>query len=155
MRRKSKDNPYTINVNNNIYFVTFKDGCNNLNEVEVSKEVYEVFDQNELKDISQMHKVEKYYDFRRIDNSDYTGIVLFFGTKSNYKSLEDEVIENIDNEKLYEAINKLSEVQKRRIKMYFFEDLNYTQIARIESCDESSVRESIHSALKKLKNLLK
>ena len=38
-RKKSKDNPYTIIFNNlrNIYIVSFKDGTNKLNEVEVSK----------------------------------------------------------------------------------------------------------------------
>lgn len=45
-RRKYKDNPYTLNYieEKNIYTITFKDVKGHLNKVEVSEEVYRVFD---------------------------------------------------------------------------------------------------------------
>ena len=52
-RRKCKDNPYTLNYieEKNIYTITFKDVKGHLNKVEVSEEVYRVFDKFELQDI--------------------------------------------------------------------------------------------------------
>ena len=49
-RRKYKDNPYTLNYieEKNIYTITFKDVKGHLNKVEVSEEVYRVFDKFEL-----------------------------------------------------------------------------------------------------------
>ena len=45
--------------------------------------------------------------------------------------------------------------QKRRIVLHFFEDKSFTEIARLENCDESSVRESIYAGIKKIKKNLK
>ena len=54
-RRKCKDNPYTLNYieEKNIYTITFKDVKGHLNKVEVSEEVYRVFDKFELQDIKE------------------------------------------------------------------------------------------------------
>lgn len=59
------------------------------------------------------------------------------------------------NETLKDAINKLTDVQKRRIKMYYFEDMTLNQIAQIENCSIISVKESIDTAIKKLQKNLK
>ena len=118
-RRKYRDNPYTLEFKENKYYIRFKDITNNIQIVEVSEEVYKIFDKSELEDISQMHEYERV------------------------------VIEQIKN-----ASNILTETQKRRIKLYYFEELNFKQIAFIEKCDESSVRESIYKGIEKIKKYL-
>ena len=156
-RRKSKDNPYTLDYNDNehIYTVSFMDNKQVIHNVEVSKKVFEAFDKFELEDISQLHKVDKHIDGRNIDNSDKTDIILFHLGVPSIKTVDEEVEEKLQNEELYKAINLLSETQKRRIKMYYFEDKSFSEIARIEKCDESSVRESIYTGIKKIKKYLK
>lgn len=156
-RRKSKDNPYTLDYNDNehIYTVSFMDNKQVIHNVEVSKKVFEAFDKFELEDISQLHKVDKHIDGRNIDNSDKTDIILFHLGVPSTKTVDEEVEEKLQNEELYKAINLLSETQKRRIKMYYFEDKSFSEIARIEKCDESSVRESIYTGIKKIKKYLK
>jgi len=57
-------------------------------------------------------------------------------------------------ERLYAAVNKLSEVQRRRLRMYYFGELTYNQIARIENVSASSVQRSVKQALKLLRNML-
>ena len=57
-------------------------------------------------------------------------------------------------EKLYYAINQLSEKQKRRIKMYFFEDKKFCEIAELEHCAIGSVEDSINNGIKKIKEIL-
>ena len=43
--------------------------------------------------------------------------------------VEEIVIRNLQNEKIHNAIEQLPEVQKCRIKMYFFEGMTYEEIA--------------------------
>ena len=43
-RRKYRDNPYTLEFKENKYYIRFKDITNNIQIVEVSEEVYKIFD---------------------------------------------------------------------------------------------------------------
>ena len=154
-RRKSKDNPYTLDYNDNehIYTVSFIDNKQVIHNVEVSKKVFEAFDKFELEDISELHKVDKHIDSRNIDNTDYTDIVLYHLGISNYKSVEEEIEEKLQNEELYKAINILSETQKRRLKLYYFEDLTLQEIADLEGCSVKNVYKSIEQAKEKLQKI--
>ena len=49
----------------------------------------------------------------------------------------------------------LSNIQKRRIKMYYFDDMTLKEIAKIEKCSIMSVKESIDSGINKLRKNLK
>ena len=59
-RKKSKDNPYTLLVINNKYYVEFKDVKNILNTVEVTEEQFEAFNEFVLEDKSQINKDERH-----------------------------------------------------------------------------------------------
>lgn len=54
--------------------------------------------------------------------------------------------------RLETAMEHLTEVQKRRIKMYYFDCLNLEQIARRENRNRKTIKESIRLALKKIQN---
>lgn len=151
-RRKSKDNPYSLNYNeeNNTYKVSFKDGINIFHEIEVSEKIYEAFDKFELEDISQMHKYE-----RHIEHSEIYENTLNSRAVDKPTSLEQEVENKIMVDELKDAINLLSEVQKRRLKMYYFEDMTLKQIADIEGCSPKNVFKSIEQAKENIKKNLK
>ena len=70
-------------------------------------------------------------------------------------SIEEEVENNVLLDDLKKAINCLTEVQKRRLKLYYFEDKTLKEIAELEHCSISSAKESIDSAINKLKKILK
>lgn len=146
-RNKDKYNPYTLlsNKDKNIYVVVFKDNRNKTHNIEVSKDIYNDFDKLELEDISQMHKYE-----RHIQHSEVYEETIYSRSINKQTSLEEEVERKILYENIRTAMNKLTETQ-RRIKLYFFENMNFTQIVRLEKCDESSVRESIYDGIEKLK----
>lgn len=151
-RRKSKDNPYSLNYNeeNNTYKVSFKDGINIFHEIEVSEKIYEAFDKFELDDISQMHKYE-----RHIEHSEIYENTLNSRAVDKPVNLEQEVENKIMVDELKNAINLLSEVQKRRLKMYYFEDMTLKQIADIEGCSPKNVFKSIEQAKENIKKNLK
>ena len=59
--------------------------------------------------------------------------------------------EKYEKEKLWKAVNSLPEKQRRRIILRFYYGLKISQIAKIENCSESSVKELIERALKNLR----
>lgn len=149
-RRKYKDNPYILINSGNKYIITFIDSSNQKQEVPINKNIYEVFNQSELHDLSELNE----YD-RHIEHFVLSDESLFYKRNSDCNSLEQVVENRFLNEELYDAINTLSIVQKRRIIMYYFKDLNLREIATIEHCSITSVKESIDSALVKLRKKIK
>ena len=53
--------------------------------------------------------------------------------------------------RLAAGMGMLPEVQKRRIKMYFFEGMTYEEIAVRENCKHPAVVKSVKAALEKLR----
>lgn len=78
-RRKNKDNPYTLysDESNNKCSVSFKDNRGTLLDVEISIEVYNEFNEFELNDLSQMNKDDLHRDYRIIDNTEESEIIIF------------------------------------------------------------------------------
>ena len=97
------------------------------------------------------------YKMRDIRHADMNGYIEG-DTEQMFRNVEtpnvvDEVISKLDKERLLSALNCLSENQKRRITLYYFQGLTYRQIARIDGVSDMSVRESIAGAIKKLKKV--
>lgn len=149
-RRKYNDNPYELKEINNTYIVKFKDSKNIIKIVEVDLNVYKAFDRFELDDLSQLNEYDRHIEHIELDeNSIYL--------KGGYQlpSTESIVEEKLQSEELYLAINSLSEIQKRRIKMYYFEDKSLKEIAEIKKCSIKNVFKSIELAKENLKKKLK
>lgn len=154
-RRKDKDNPYNLDFKENNYVVSFKTVKNEFKEVKVSEEVFKAFDKFELEDISQLHKVDKHIDMRVIDNTEYMDIILFNNAVNDEISIEEQIENKILQEELKKAILELSEVQKRRVIKYYFENKTLQKIAEEEGCSIASVKESLDSSINKLRKKLK
>lgn len=151
-RNKSKDNPYTLDFDeeNNTYTVEFIDNKKVIHKVEISEEVYQAFDKFELEDISQIHKYRSH-----IEHSEVYEDSLNNRQVDKPLTLEEEVEQKLLLEDIKKAFSVLTETQRRRFKMYYYDDLNFKQIAEKECCDESSVRESIYKGIEKIQKKLK
>lgn len=151
-RRRYKDNPYTLKYveEKNIYIVSFKDVKGHLQEIEVSKEIYKVFDLFELQDIRELNE----YD-RHIEHSEIYENNLEVRAKDKPLSLEDEVIRKSTLDELKKAIELLPTVQKNRIKKYYFDDKSEVDIAKEEKVSQKNVSKSLSVAIKNLKEILK
>lgn len=150
-RNKDKYNPYTLDVDkNNTYIVEFKDVNNIIHKVEVSEKVYKAFDKFELEDISQIHKIRKH-----IERNEVYEETLFHKSIELSISVEEQVESKILHEELKDAINELKDVQKRRIKKYFFENKTYEEIANEEKCSKVAVKYSIDIAIKNISKKIK
>lgn len=149
-RRKDKYNPYTLYTDNGKFYISFVDINSDFQNIEVSQEVFDSFNRFELEDISQMNE----YD-RHLEHSEMYENTLQRRNVSDVQSLE-EYIENAQNaEDLHMAISKLPEVQKRRLKKYYFEEKTFDEISLEEGCTYQSVQRSVYRAVAKIKNILK
>ena len=151
-RNKSKDNPYTLGFNEekNVYTVEFEDNKKLIHRVEITEKVYSAFDKFELEDISQIHKERKH-----IERNEVYEETLYRKSSDSYINLEDQVDNKILNDELRKAINKLPEIQKRRIIKYYFDGKNEYEIAMEESTTQQAVNKSLKVAKDRLKEILK
>lgn len=66
----------------------------------------------------------------------------------------DEVLKTLNNEKLYNAINKLQKSHKEIIILKYFEDMKQHEIAKKLNISEQTVNSRLQYARKKLKELM-
>lgn len=151
-RRKDKDNPYVLgfNSNTNSYTITFIDSLKILQTIEITEEMYLEFNKFELDDLSYMNKFD-----RHIEHLEQTDESIYNRTLKKSDDLCDLVFNNILYEELNKEINYLPDIQKRRLKMYFFDGLTLKKISEIEGCSIRSIKYSIDIAINKLSKKLK
>lgn len=148
-RRKDKFNPYKIyRTEDGKYHLSFRDGRGISHHLELDETLYALFDRFELDDISYFNVVDRHYE-----HSELTELSLNNRAFQKEESLEEQVLKKLEEERLHRAISQLPEIQRRRIILYYFEDLTYEQIAELESCTKRAVKFSIDLALKKLKKI--
>ncbi len=149
-RRISKDNPYRIKKDGDTYLVSFKDTFGIYQEIEIEEKLYIAFNEFELEDIKEMNEFD-----RHTEHSEIYANNLEKRAKEKTISPEDEFIINATYEELKKAIDRLKEPYKRRIKMYYFYNLNETQIADIEGITQQGVSKSLHTSIENLRDFLK
>ena len=145
-RKKDKYNPYKLTVENEEYYVSYCDGEGIHHRERISQEIYELFDQFELEDISHLNVVSRYYEHSELTDGTLNQRALF-----QPEPLEDSIHRKILYDQLHIAIAKLPDIQRRRLQMYYFEGYTYKQIAAIEGCSKMAIKFSIDIAIKKLK----
>ena len=151
-RRRKKDNPYILNYNDNskIYTVSFKDVKGNIQIVEINKEIYDCLDKFELNDLSEMNEFDRHIEHSYIYENKINDRA-FIKTES----VEDIVENKIISDKLKKAIDELSVIQRKRIKMYYFEGLSQNEIAEVEGVSLRAVQYTLNEAISELRKILK
>lgn len=135
-RRKDKDNPYTLSKRQDKHYLSFRDGQGVLRELLINKELFELLNCFELDDLSFLNEVDRHYE-----HSELTEATLYDRAFVLPESVEDAVLRNMRYEALHNAINKLPETQRRRLILYYFNGLTYSQIAEITlTWDKGSAR---------------
>ena len=146
-RKKDKDNPYVLSVEDGSYFISFSDGQGVSHREQVDEKLYTVFDQYELEDISHLNVVSRHYE-----HSDLTEGTLNQRAAVAPEPLEDQVYRKLLYQKLHKAILTLPEIQRRRLWLYFFDGYTFEQISEMEGCTKRAVKFSVDIALEKLKD---
>ena len=122
--------------------VTIKYKTANGNEicVEVSTSVKELLEQSDRRRQDRRHL--DYMDF--IDGLADTAMI------HPQEDIADLVIRMESCRQLYAAIDELSMVQRRRLLLYFVDNLTHRQIAELEGVNQAVIGRSIKRAIKEL-----
>ena len=128
----------------------FKDYENNIQEVEISNIIKEALIKEKRKEKKQQNEFD-----RHIEHSEIYENKLPFRVMAKPISLEEQFENKLINKELKDAINSLSELEKRRIQMYYFENKTLREIAEIEGCAIMSVKDSLDIAISKIEKKLK
>ena len=139
-RRKSKDNPYTLIYNE----------IKNTHLVEIKKEIFDAMDRFELDDLSEMNEYDNH-----IEHSEVKEITLNKRMLYKQNEIDDIIQAKFESRELKRAISCLSDVQKRRIKLYYFEDKTIEEIAKLERTSHQAVSETIRAGIKNIRKMLK
>ena len=125
----------------------YKDAIGETEYTYVTEEVYEALTETFRKEVH----AQQMRDLRHITREGYTEGETEDLIFESGESLEDMVIRQMELEILQKAMQSLTEVQRERLHLYFFEGLTYRQIAEKKGIGEKNVRESITGAIKKIK----
>ena len=147
-RKKDKYNPYTLSIENNIYYISFTDGQGIFHKKEISMELYAAFNSFELDDISRINEAS-----RHLSELDFGEEPLSHKITDPSEPMEDRVYRRIMYQELHKAISQLPEIQRRRILLYYFGGYTYEQIAQMEKCTKRAVKFRVDAALKNLREL--
>ena len=146
-RRRLKDNPYFLSVDdNNTKYVSFKDSNNELKKVKIEDTIFNVFNQFELDDLSEMNEFDNHIEHSEIFDNNLYGRV-----RAKPISVEEQAINNILIEKILDELSHLPDIQRRRFIKYYIYDFTLEEIAKSENCTKMAVKFSIDIVLKKIR----
>lgn len=149
-RKKDKLNPYTLSVENDVYYISFTDGQGIFHKIQINEALYAAFDGFELEDISHLNVVS-----RHLEQSDLTEETLNHRAVEPPEPVENSVYRKLMYKQLHTAIDSLPAVQRRRTQLYYFGGYTYEQIAQMEGCTKRAVKFSVDAAIKKLRKNFK
>ena len=125
----------------------YKDAVGETEYTYVSHEVYEA-----LADLFRREAhAEEMRDLRHLTAGGYIEGETEEQMAGGTESLEDMVIRRMELETLQKAVQSLTQVQRERLHLYFFEGLTFRQIAEKTGVSDMSVRVSVEMSLKKIK----
>lgn len=158
-RNRDKNNPYYLSSDreNDTYIVTISNKDIN---VRITKEVFDLMDELEKNEAKLIQRDKRHLVFNKyvieqneesLTHEEIMEVFFYKRAKDKPKSLEDKVIEEIENKKLYKALHSLSNLHRRRILLYYKHNLSFSQIAEIEGCSKVAIKYSIDKALEELR----
>ena len=154
-RRRENDNPYElitsgIQTDSPRYYVRFTDVNGTTHCLEVSHEVFDAMDKLELKELAFMNESDRHYERSELCEATMTRRA-FEPPESTYEKVE----ALIQKEAVHRAVDLLPEIQRRRLLLYYFENMTLEQIADKEGCTKQAVKDTLRTAEKFLSKILK
>lgn len=130
--------------------IVFKDENGKSRAIGANKLLRDEYKKRKSEENSQNIKFSRY-----IEHSELTDISLNKRAVNKEVSLEDQVVSNLETERIIKEIWKLPAPQNRRVYMYIVDEFSYTKIAKIEDRSIPTVKESIDRGLENLRKKLK
>ncbi|MBQ7955180.1 MAG: sigma-70 family RNA polymerase sigma factor [Lachnospiraceae bacterium] len=125
----------------------YKDAIGETEYTYVTREVYEALTETFRKEAH----AQQMRDLRHISKECYTEGATEELAFDSTESLEDMVIRHIELETLQKAMQSLTDAQKERLHLYFFEGLTIREIAERQGVNRNAVWKSIQGIIAQMK----
>lgn len=125
----------------------YKDAIGETEYTYVSKEVYEAMTETFRKEAH----AQEMRDLRHVTRDGYTEGETEDLAFDTGESLEDMIIRRLELETLQKAMQSLTDVQKKRLQMYFFEGMTIREIAEKEGINRNAVWKLLQATIARLK----
>ena len=125
----------------------YKDAIGEVEYAYVTKEVYEALQDTFRKEVH----AQKMKDLRHMAKEGYAEGETEDLAFESAESLENIVIQQMELEILQKGMQSLTEIQRERLHLYFFEGLSTREIAEKQQTNQNAVWKSIQGAIKKIK----
>lgn len=129
------------------YYISFRDSVEQDCRIEIDKDIFDTYTNSKKAYIKIKNETK-----RHLDDTEFTDAEQHNKFINKDKSLEDIVIDNIENEKLKKAKETLTDVQIRRIELHIVDEVTIRDLAKIEKVRTKQIEKSIKQGLKKIKN---
>ena len=150
IKREKIDTYIVISINNSKNIIMFKDVNGKTKIIRANEILINEYKKRKSEENSQNIKFSRY-----IEHSELTDISLNKRAINKEISLEEQVISNLESERIIKEIWKLPTPQNRRVYMYIVDEFSYTKIAKIENRSIPTVKESVDRGLENLRKKLK
>jgi RNA polymerase sigma-70 factor (ECF subfamily) len=124
------------------YFLKFYSQTDS-SAIEIGKDIFDTY----LKEFNKPLECQRNEKRRHLEADDIDGLMVSGDLTT--LPFEQSSIAKID---IYEALKACTAVQRKRLILHHIRGYSFTEIAKMEGCDYSSVRESVRAAEK---NILK
>lgn len=132
----------SLDSHKSLYFLEVISDVNIPEYIEVSQDIFDLY----MDDIKFLRRMYKQHKNKIADQADVDLL-------SYRQSLEDRVFNRQLLVMVKEILETCTDLQKKRFLLYFIEGYTYKEIADECHCNISSVAESIHKVLDKIRNL--
>lgn len=127
------------------YFVTVKDSTGKNISVEVTREVYLVFEEERLRNERERKEKRRHRDSHTLD--DYAVLT---SPKAVSEPLENYYFQRERLQDVFEILKTCTPKQRERFLLNRIYGYSYTEIAQMQGCKKAAIQESIESVMKKI-----
>ena len=132
------------------YFVSFTDGYGEFQRLEINEDVYSA-----LADLNKNDRNLTRSDERNLEHSELTDETLIKRAFKKPKGIEELILEKEMKKLFWQAVGELSDIQRKRLLLYYDYGLTLKEIAKMENCSIRAIKYSIDIAKKNLKEKIK
>jgi len=138
------------NSEKDIYSITFKNSAGYIVTSEINKDIAFAFIESK-----RQRSRENYFDREYSNEFISTSISKSLDDVIQDISVEESFIKKEENKNINEAMDSLSEIQRKRIEKHIINEVPVTEMALVEKTNRQRIYKSIRLGIKKIRKLFK
>ena len=128
------------------YYISFIDSVKQTCRMEITKDVFDAYINSRKSYIKVGNEFSRHIEHLNLNENE-----LYRKSFKKEDTVEEIVLKNIDNEKLENALENLTETQYRRIELHIINEVTIRDVAKLEKVQKRQIEKSLALGMKKIK----